>query len=197
MATPWTVPPMFEGQTVAICASGPSMSRSIAGRVREEMLPTIVINNTHELAPWADVLYAADAAWWDVHAQTALKFAGIKVTAHDSTVHKAVMLLQPTGVEGFDPRPGKIRTGNNSGYQALHLAIQAKAKRILLFGYDMHGSHWFGKHQPPLRNTDPGSYENWIARFEGLKDQGAEIINCSRGSLIRCFPKMDINEALQ
>jgi hypothetical protein len=195
MATRWSVPRMWEGATVAILASGPSMSQRVADSVRN--VPTIAVNNCYELAPWAEMLYAADSSWWDHHAQRALKFAGLKVTCHESVTYRAVNWLRQSGVEGFDPDPKMIRTGGNSGYQAIHVAIQAGAKRVLLFGYDMHGTHWFGKHPSPLRNTDPQSYEVWVSRFSGLIGHGAEIINCTPGSAITCFPKMTLEEALQ
>jgi len=188
---------MWEGKTVAIMASGPSMSQAAADDVREAGIPSIAVNNTFELAPWADMLYAADSGWWDVHAQTALKFPGLKVTCHECTVYKVVLWLRQSGCEGFDPDPKMIRTGGNSGYQAIHVAIQAGAKRILLLGYDMGGSHWFGKHKPPLRNTDPNTYTVWISRFSGLIGHGAEIVNCSKDSAITCFPKIPLKEALQ
>lgn len=197
MATRWSVPKMWEGKTVAILASGPSMSQEVADAVRAKNVPTIVINDTFRLAPWADMLYAADSGWWDHHAQTALKFEGLKVTAHDCTVYRAVLCLRQSGVEGFDPHPKKIRTGGNSGYQALHVAIQAGAKRVALFGYDMGGGkHWFGAHPPPLRNTDPNSYAVWVERFKGLIGHGAEIVNCTPKSAITCFPKMTLDEAI-
>ena len=198
MATRWSVPKMWRGETVAVMATGPSMSKAIADEVLDSGIATIVINDNYRIAPWADMLYAADSCWWNVHAQEALNFKGIKVTCHESTVYKAVNWLRQSGVEGYDPDPKMIRTGGNSGYQAVHVAIQAGAKRIVLLGFDMGGSgHWFGKHKPPLRNTDPNSYCVWVSRFPGLMGHGAEIVNCTPGSAITCFPMMTLQEALR
>ena len=104
------------------------------------MRTTIVTNNTRELAPWADVLYAADCHWWR-HYPDALEFAGVKVTADERTADQRVRLLRRTGTDGYDPELGNVRTGGNTGYQCIHLAMQAGAARILLFGFDMRGSH--------------------------------------------------------
>jgi hypothetical protein len=198
--TRWKVPPMWEGRTVAICASGPSMSADVVDQLRAAAVPTIVLNDTFRLAPWADMLYAADVMWWVRHEAEALKFEGLKVTAMPNQRFPDLLCLQRTGDQGYDPEPGNVRTGGNSGYQALHVAIQAKAARVLLCGYDMTaaaGAHWFGKHPAGLRNTDPGSYARWIPRFTALKGLGSTIVNCTPGSVLQAFPKADLAEALK
>jgi hypothetical protein len=192
MATPWTVPSLWEGETVIVLASGPSMSEAVAAKAHGR--PTIVVNDTFMLAPWADMLYAADAAWWRAR-PAALQFAGLKVTADAACEFDEVLLLNNTGVEGFDPDPANVRTGGNSGYQAIHVAIHAGAKRILIAGMDMRPTgHFFGPHKRPLINTDPISYEWWKNRMPALKGNGAEIINCSPNSAIQCFPFGDLSD---
>ena len=198
-ATPWKVPRMWQGKTVAILATGPSLTPQQCSIVAAAGLPAIAINDSFRLAPDAAMLYAADGAWWTHHAQDALKFPGLKVTAQDSCVFRQVLLLKPTGTEGFDPDPACLRTGGNSGYQAIHIAIHAGASRILLLGFDMSaakGAHWFGKHPAPLRNTVPSSYEAWKGRFPALAGRGAEIINCTPGSALTCYPAQALEDAL-
>jgi hypothetical protein len=174
--------------------------------VQQAKVPAIAINDNGidvtrngslvpAMAPWADLLYASDAHWWRQNAQQALKFPGIKVSCSE-VEFRAVHHLKNAGVEGFDPDNSKIRTGGNSGYAAIHIAIHAKASRILLLGFDMGGTHWFGKHQAPLRNTDPGTFQRWIPRFTGLIGRGSEIINCTPGSALTCFPFMPLEDAL-
>ena len=41
----WTVPRLWPGATVAVLASGPSMSAAVAEEVRRSGVPTIVVNN--------------------------------------------------------------------------------------------------------------------------------------------------------
>lgn len=187
MARPWRVPPMFEGMTVAVLASGPSMSHRMAKQAKSVSDVCIVTNDTIALAPWATLLYAADHAWWDLNMEYLKTYGGLMVTADERTDYKRVLLLKRTGIEGFDPDTANIRTGGNSGYQAIHVAIHAQAKRILLFGFDMHGTHWFGEHKKPLRSTPQQTFDKWIDRFEALTDK-ADIVNCTPGSAITCFP---------
>lgn len=191
----WSVPPLWRGRTVAILASGPSMSQEVANLVRAAGIRAIVINSTYRLAPWADMLYAADAQWWREHPM-AQEFPGLRVSV---SAMLGVLQLQNTGTEGYEPHRMGIRTGGNSGYQALHIAIHGEAERILLCGFDMSnrgGLHWHGAHPAPLRNTDDHSYTRWVERFAALKDIGPEIINVTPGSAITCFPSMDLHEAL-
>ncbi len=125
------------------------MCLQVSEKVRASNLPTIVINDTHRLAPWADALYSCDAKWWQHHAAEALKFPGLKITQDLCVEFPQVLRLTNSGRDGFDPDPSCIRTGNNSGYQALHIAVQAGAARVLLCGYDMRAIdsklHWFGR----------------------------------------------------
>jgi hypothetical protein len=176
---------MWVGETVAILASGPSMSQEVADQAAKYI--RIAVNDTFRLAPEATMMYAADAKWWKCNPE-AVKFKGLKVTVDADTEFAEVKLLKASKVEGFDPDPAKLCTGGNSGYQAIHLAIHAGAKRILLAGFDMKGTHFFGRHKGPLVNTDPVSFEWWKNRFPALKDRGAEIINCSPNSSLHCFP---------
>jgi hypothetical protein len=196
---------MWEGRTVAILASGPSMSQAVADKIRASKLPTIVINDTHRLAPWADALYACDSMWWLYHAQSALKFAGLKITQDTCVPFPQVLCVPSNGADGFEPDPSRIRTGHNSGYQALHIAIHAGACRVLLCGFDMRvrglHTHWFGNHPPQLVDSDAQVFSRrFIPSFEKLAPLlvglGVEVLNCTEGSALTCFPMRDLDSAL-
>lgn len=200
----WSVPRMWDGLTVAILASGPSMSAEVVARVRAAAIPAIVVNNTFQLAPWAELLYAADYEWWK-HTPGALQFEGLKVSVcPPAGIHNpflGVHLLRETGKNGFDPDPSCIRTGRNSGYQAVHFAAQAGAKCILLCGMDFRNGHWHPEHAAPLRTTHPDYYDIFRAHFQTLVDplaeRGIEVLNCTPGSALRCFPFADLAEVLE
>lgn len=192
----WSVPSLWPGRTVAILASGPSMSRALADRVHAAGLPAIVINDTYRLAPWADMLYAADEAWWQQYPD-ALAFEGLKVSVGQV---RGVLELSNSGVTGFDPNPANLRTGSNSGYQALHIAVHAGAKRVLLCGFNMTGRHWFGGHPASLVNTSEHLYDKFRRNFEtilpALAERGIEVLNCTFGSALKCFQMRDLDDEL-
>jgi hypothetical protein len=155
--------------------------------------PAIAVSDAFRLAPWADILYSCDAAWW-LHPKNvdALKFGGTKVTLDDSLALPQVKLLRNSGTEGFDPNPECLRTGNNSGYQALEIPVHAGARKILLCGFDMHGTHFFGEHPDGLRNTDPTVFQRaFIPQFEKLAPilagMGVDVVNCNPNSALKCF----------
>lgn len=182
-------------------ASGLSMTAAVAAAVRAAGAPAVVTNDTFELAPWADMLVANDAAWWVNRAQDALKFPGLKVSANDNCRFPQVLGLRSTGSEGFDPDPGCVRTGGNSGQTAAHIVAQGGARCVLLCGFDMRPTgHWHGPHPQPLRNTTPPTYSKWIRRFGTfaveMQKRGIEVLNCTPGSALKCFPFVLLEDAL-
>ena len=193
----WSVPKMWEGETVAILASGPSMSQEVADRVARRALRTIAINTTFQLAPWADMLYAADGMWWERHWKQAKGFQGLKVTIEPNFKPELLMLgNDKTAPDGFCDNPSRVRSGSNSGYQAICIATHAGAKRIELYGFDMRSiknqHHWHGVHPSPLRNHGESMYPRWIAYYDSLVKEmtkrGIEVINCTPNSALKAFP---------
>lgn len=189
-AIAWRVPPVFSGGTVVVIASGPSLTAEDVAKVRAADLPTIVVNDVFLLAPWAWLLYAADWRWWKKR-PAALNFAGIKASVEG--FYPGIVRLRNTGIDGFDPDPSCIRTGNNSGYQAVHIAIHTGAARIVLLGFDMRGGHFNGRPDGAVRR-------DWIARFCDLADvieDRVDIVNATPDSALRCFRFMRLDDAIK
>lgn len=202
MVKPWFVPPIWLGRTVAILASGPSMSQAVADQVHAAGVSAIAINTTFRLAPWADMLYACDPEWWQ-HPQhaDALAFPGLRVSLGGNVV--GVNRLHNSGATGIDRQPGCVRTGGNSGYQAIQVALHGGATRVLLCGFDMtgrRGAHWHGSHPAGLRGTQEETFEVWRRRFAAaaplLEAAGLEVVNCTPGSALTCFRLEPLEEAL-
>jgi hypothetical protein len=195
---------MWEGQTVAVMASGQSLTADAAEAVRH--LPRVVTNATYRRAPDADVIYGSDTAFWR-HAEYADVFEcpGLRVSCEQIRgVHPntppGVLILRHAGSHGFIDDPTQIRTGANSGYAAIHIAASAGAKRILLLGIDMQGGHWHGRHPHGLNNPREFSFKRWIRYFNGLAphltERGIEVFNCSPVSALTCFPKASLCDLL-
>jgi len=98
--------------------------------------------------------------------------------------------------------PNGLATGQNSGYQAINLAVLAGVKRILLVGYDMKPGpsgevHWFGDH--PIK-TDVAFFSSMLQHFPKLArrliELDIEVWNCNPDSAISVFPKVPLDEAL-
>lgn len=184
----------------------------------------IAVNDAYLLAPWADVHYAADEHWrsWQVEgkAKPLLGLSGEDVKARwasfagqkcgidsgngppaDDAVHVLRKHQTPQNF-GLSLDPREIVTGRNSGFQALNVAVLAGAKRVILLGYDGKKDeggkrHFFGDHPKVEADVVYPVYCQAMSKAENsLRDAGVEVVNCSPGSAIESFPKMDLREAL-
>jgi hypothetical protein len=188
------VPRLWPGGTVACLATGPSLCQADVEAVRGRVDGVIAVNDAHRLAPWADVLYACDAKWWEWNAGVP-GFQGLRYTLQPRAARWATV-LRKTGEHGLELDPGGVRTGKNSGYQAINVAVHLGARRILLLGYDMRGDHFFGSHpdksRPPFLLCLP-IFDTLVAP---LRAHGVEVCNCSRRTALRAFPCLTLEEAL-
>lgn len=196
------VPRLWPGSTVVCIGAGPSLTpEDVAycrGRAR-----VIAIKDAVRLAPWADVLYGAggDAGrWWAVHGPTLTAFNGLRYTL-DPKASPYATVLRNTGTSGLELDPGGLRTGKNSGFQAVNLAKHFGAAKIVLLGYDMQPDkgrdHWFGSHP---YSTSPIPYQALRDLFPTLVKPLAalkiEIVNASRETALACVPRLSLEEAL-
>lgn len=198
------IPRSWHGELVVCIATGPSLTADdveyCRGRAR-----VIAINNAYTLAPWADALYGTDARWWHWH-KGCPDFAGAKWSMNHSqwnghkVLYPDVQLLRNTGPDGLEHEPTGLKNGRNSGYAAVNLAYLYGATTIVLLGYDMQRvkgrSHFFGEH--PNGQTSP--YAHFRQRFSSLvkplAKRGITVINCSRNSVLTCFPKAELRATL-
>lgn len=193
---------MWPGATVAIIGGGPSLVPADVAMLAASLVPVIAVNDAYRVAPWANVLYAADEKWWTWHAGVP-DFAGLRFSISPTVPHiewPPIVVLKNTGTLGLETDPTALRTGYNSGYQALNLAVHFGAARVLLVGFDMADhdgkSHWFGDH--PDHSTSP--YAQMLDAFSGLLEPlvaaGVDVVNCSRWTALETFPKQPLEIAL-
>jgi len=155
------------------------MSQQIADSVRGNIV--IAINNTYQLAPWADALCAQDHAWWREHPD-AKDFQGRKFSCN-----------KIVGVEQVQAE--MVQRGSSSGVLALEVArrygCQRDVRDIELHGFNNRGSHYHGPHPEPLRNTTPERFrffESQLAALGGeMKKAGFRIVNRTPNSALTCF----------
>ncbi len=197
-----TVPKLWPGGMVVCMASGPSLTQDDADYCRGKADGVIVVNTTYKRAPWADALIASDVRWWQWH-KGAHDFAGLKYATSKHVKWSGVQILRNTGPKGLELDPTGLRHGLNSGYRAINLAVHFGAARILLLGYDMRRGvdakrleHWHGDHPVPSRSQYPTFIKYFHSIVEPLKAQGVEVLNCTPGSALECFPLVDLRTAL-
>jgi len=160
---------------ICILATGPSMSQALADSLRGENC--IVVNNAYMLAPWAIALAAQDHAWWMANPE-AMRFAGRKFSTNK--------------IEGVERvHSDFVIRASSSGVLALEVARRLGGRRIELHGFDNRGTHYFGPHPSPLRNTSVARFGVFEQQFAALgaemKKAGIRIINKTPNSALRCF----------
>lgn len=194
------VPRLFPGGTILCVASGPSLTRQDVEYCRGKVDAAVVVNTSYQLVPWADALYAADAQWWNWH-KGVPAFEGARYSVSTEAAKWGVEILRNTGKQGLELSPDGLKTGQNSGYQAINLAVHFGASRIVLLGYDMQPSgkrhHWHPDHpnsvQPPAYLAFRDSFTTLV---KPLAELGIEVINCTRSTALKCFPCRPLERVL-
>jgi hypothetical protein len=196
--------PKWHGETCIIVASGPSAKdagvQEARGRAR-----CIAVNSSWRLAPWADVLYANDFAWWE-REQGVPEFAGLKLCQHPAIETRTRWNVRRVTVHTGQDRMltavcGEIGWGGNSGFAAVNLALQFGAARIVLVGFDMRvdrGLHWHGAHGAGLNNPAAQNVSRWRRILDEqapvLCALGVEVLNASPVSALTRYPKRSLLE---
>jgi hypothetical protein len=208
----WSVPRCWEGATVAVLASGPSMCAAQVELVRRSGAKAVVVNRTRELMPDADWLHGSDARFWAAH-PAARVFPGTKTTTAPSAAGDGVELL---GLRpGFDPRDRtSVFDAKNSGLEAMCVAVLTGARRVVLIGFDARDqegvAHWHEDHPEPdpslVGTSGAGNpcgwhFKAWRTRADRLAAilarHRVEVLNATPGSAYRCWPGVDLAEALR
>lgn len=202
-------------RTVVVAASGPSIDVDqafIATQAqREGRCKIIVVNGAWTLFHGADVMYAADASFYDLYVGAIrARFTGELWTQNKGKLRKqpwepearrfGINVVKSVPGAGLHPDPDTVYQGGNSGHQAICLAVLFGAKRIVLIGFDMdnsRGAHFHGPHPAGMANGDPRTF---IKHFDKLAPQlvkaGVECVNASAATALQCFPRVDLATVL-
>lgn len=142
-----------------------------------------------------------DRAWWKEYAGGIDgQFELWTTTREAARVYGLNCIGGETG-GGISKRPGHIKRGGNSGFQAVSLALHFGAARVILLGYDMQFTsgqmHWHADHGNGLGNPVLQKMKGWHQHFAELARQSAvPIVNATRQTALKCFPRLDLLESL-
>lgn len=151
----------WRGETAFIVGGGPSLKGMDLSGLKGRR--TIAINNAYQIVPEPDILFFADARWWDWHRdRVPTDFAGQIITPSPTVDRRVRRLLRDMRFEAggpvFSDIPDHV-SGHDSGYQALNLCVHLGVARIVLLGFDMGflgagRSHWHDGHPVPTKETN-------------------------------------------
>jgi len=166
----------------------------------------IAINNSWALAPWADLLYAADYKWWK-SVDGLPEFRGLKMAGEKRAREEfeGIEYLAVSRDDRLDLSADlKVGSGSNSGFQMLNAAaVKFHCRKIILVGFDMRldmGLHWHGPHPKGMNNPSERNIGRMRRAMENaakpLAALGVTVINASPVSALENYPKMAFEDAL-
>lgn len=172
--------------TWVVIASGQSLSQDHVSAVyrakKEGRISGVgaISNVAKDLAPWADFVASHDSNWWKYN-RPVLNLSMRKFCR-----------MHVAGTEQFIP---SVSQACNSGLMGMEVAWKIfGAKKIILLGFDMSGTHYFGKHPDCLKTTTERHFAIHRRQFENWN--GPPVINCTPRSSLTKFPFMDLSTVL-
>lgn len=170
----------------AIIASGQSLNKEQVDICRQarasgKIKGIIAVSNVAlDFLPDADAIVSHDSNWWSKHPE-ALKLPPPKYCR-----------MNRAGTINFVPT---IKGGCSSGLMAMEVAHKIYgATKLIILGFDMQGTHYFGPHPDGLKNTTEKRFSEHIRQFEFWA--GCLVINCTPGSALKKFPFMSLADAV-
>lgn len=198
--------------------TGPSLSLEQIESARRKEFALFGCNNVHQIVPDLDVLFATNAQWWDFYwgrNDGPREHKCEKWTNNDESAHKYQLnFIRGVDRPALSVKPDRIHHGHSSGFCLVNLAFLMGAARIVLLGYDLKYApdydgrerhigcaprHYFGEYPGALQHwpkvsVEKGIHVQLLKQYETVAAQGAvEIINCTPGSAIDCFPRNTID----
>lgn len=199
--------------TVFIIGGGRSLFEYLPSTSVLEDHDIICCNNAYKLFPNAMLLHFADEIWWRWHNKpkhdVVNNFNGIITTAAGTNSNIKRWEQSPAvstcfTCENKDKKIGintdKNRVaGNNTGHQAVNIAVHMGYKQIVLLGFDLHmekQTHWHNDHE---RSTCVENYKyTMIPGFELISAYenklGFKVFNLNHKSALRCFSFANLDD---
>ena len=193
----------FRNRPAIIIGTGPSLDIEAVKAAQEKGALLFGVNNTY-LDFDLDVWIACDPAWHEIYSPVSGRFDKWHWDLSVCEKH-GYQYIEGRWGDGLSVSPEHIHYGHSSGYQALNLAVLYGCSPIILVGYDMHydgdSRHYFnglsdkcGEYPQALRKFS--KFDGLIKCYETIAEQKGlpEIINCTPGSALKCFPFGRLND---
>ena len=175
MTTPWEVPKLWTGKTVAVLASGSSLTQELADSVRN--LPCIAVRKAFRRAPWAEMLVSLDGPLDAVFWEESKDFKGLRICGVECDMDLLHLALSHDVIE---IAPGHVIHIRNNGLAAIRIAALAGASKIKLLGFDAakdgHFTHFYDEFHGGWDGEEyPGLEIGLAALIAELAAQGIEV----------------------
>lgn len=174
MTYPLDLTPIWQGLTVAVLASGRSLTQELADSVKD--MPRIAVRRAFRMARDADFVLALDGPpnfdfWDETEGCRGTRVCGVEcalIAAYLNIPHERV-----------DLAPGHVIEIRNNGLAAIRLAALLGAAKIVLLGFDPEPYQHFYRDADPDWDRYPGLAIALAALIAELRARGIEIEHVS------------------
>jgi hypothetical protein len=209
------IPRKFEGETAIVCGTGPSITPEIIKTVDDSGHRVFGANRAWEIFN-CDVVHGCNYQFWDHYWPQIQEQSFDKWTTRPQLEGKypGLEYIEERWEDGLSKEQHWIAAHHGTGPQLVNIAYLYGCTRLLLVGWDMRfngktGVKTFARRR--YLDEDPLTLNHWpiytgpdgellalIKEMETIKpaDYGIEIINCTPGSAMKCFPMGDLNEEI-
>lgn len=202
-------------RTIVCIGTGPSLTSQQIDAARERDFILYACNNAIFMAPDAALLYAVNLPWWQ-HYYSQVEFLPCEkwTTNREAADAFGLNWITEKNALGLSLDPNVIHHGHGSGYSLVSMAHRNGADRIVLLGYDLRyapdydgknreiGSaprHFFGEYPHSMQHwpsvqVHNGVHVELLHLYRSIAKQNVvEVVNCTPGSAIDCFPQIPID----
>jgi len=190
------VPDDWKGQTVAIVASGPSVSKFDFERIAG--LRTIAVKDGYLKVPRAEVLMIGDHRYArrtpDLSAYLGPLILYTDPAPLPEALHDArIQFIPKVAGRGLSKRPNELRGTFSTTCLAINYAALRGSKRILLAGVDAKpapdGRRWFNGDRKEDWHERYGRQQWGYRRLsDDLRARAIEVFNLNYDSAVKTFP---------
>lgn len=204
----WHCPRLWPGERGVILGGGPSLADEPAlALLPKPGVRVIAINRAIEIAPWADVHFAADHNFYQRLGSTLDGFAGLKVTVNPLGEQFGAHRMRWAYIRRGSRPPRKplpplaletdALSGACSGGLSINLSAHLGPDDWALVGFDFKRgpggrSNWhegYGGPPRPFERLWGKEYAPAIERMAPmLVKLGKRVVNCNPDSALRAFP---------
>jgi hypothetical protein len=196
----WKIPKIYDAGTVFILGGGPSINTTNFDLIKDK--PVIGVNDAYLLGEWVDICWFGDCRWYYWHKDRLKQYSGLVATHCGQLLGKDPRVKvctrgKPAGIEN---KAHCVSWNRNSGASAINFAYQLGAKSLVLLGYDMRRvnekPNWHDNHPSPHKNPYTGFLRVFPIIAKDAKALKMEIVNCTPGSKMDCFPIYELEDYL-
>lgn len=183
---------LYKNKVVTILGGGESLIGFNFGRVKGEV---IAINYSVKNCFNAGMCVGLDSFFFQNNEELFKDYKGILLTDREPKHERAVKVLYETVAMTLGERnlDWHLQSANISGFMALAVALQLRAKKVFLLGFDG-GYYKQSNHYYHNSNTSSQEYEKLNYHYEYFKDSPVvNVINPECKSRITYFKTTDIN----